>query len=252
MPFKTKHMRNLNRAVFRWEPIFGKIRALMKRLIAFAALVGAAAAFAADVTEVRVKALDGFGGDTSFVSSRCQVKAGKPYDPVTVTRDVTSLKDSGEFEDITADAQRVADGVEVTYYVKRKMRYAGPLVIEGNEELSESKIASEAGLKDGYLYGESDLAAAAARVRLAYQERHGDRPPLAVHESSRICTNFIQIREYSCQFVDRKNGMGTRPVSGLDRVYCRTVQRHPRRIARHHTALSVEFLYHTKPLVKRQ
>ncbi len=144
----------------------------MKRLIAFAVLVGAAAAFAADVTEVRVKALDGFGGDTSFVASRCQVKAGKPYDPVTVTRDVTSLKDSGEFEDITADAQRVADGVEVTYYVKRKMRYAGPLVIEGNEALSESKIAGEAGLKDGYLYGESDLAAAAARVRLAYQKKH--------------------------------------------------------------------------------
>ena len=42
-------------------------------------------------------------------------------------------------------------------------------------------------------------------------ERHGDRPPLAVHESSRICTNFIQIRECSCQFVDRKNGMGTDP-----------------------------------------
>lgn len=144
----------------------------MKRLSAFVALFGAVSVFAADVLDVRVKALDGFGGDASFVASRCLVKAGKPYDPVTVTRDVTALKDSGEFEEITADAQRVADGVEVTYYVKRKMRYSGPLVVEGNEALSESKVASEAALKDGYLYGESDLAAAAARVRLAYQKKH--------------------------------------------------------------------------------
>lgn len=144
----------------------------MKKNLVLAALFGAFASFAADVTEVRVKALDGFGGDTSFVASRCQVKVGKPYDPATVTRDVTSLKDSGEFEEITADAQRVADGIEVTYFVKRKMRYSGPLVIEGNDALSESKISDEAGLKDGYLYGEADLAAAAARVRLAYQKKY--------------------------------------------------------------------------------
>ena len=144
----------------------------MKKLALWFACATALTSFAADVTEVRVKALDGFGGDASFVSSRCQVKAGKPYDPVTVTRDVTALKDSGEFEDITADARRVADGVEVTYYVKRKMRYAAPLAVEGNEELSESKVSNEAALKDGYLYGESDLAAAAGRIRLAYQKKH--------------------------------------------------------------------------------
>ena len=129
-------------------------------------------AYAADVTDVKVRALDGFGGDTSSVVSRCQTKPGQAYDPVVVTRDVNSLKKSGEFEDITADAQRVADGVEVTFFVKRKMRYAGPVGVEGNEEFSESKVSSEADLKDGYLYGESDLAAAAARVRLAYQKKH--------------------------------------------------------------------------------
>ena len=130
-----------------------------------------ATAFAADVTEVKVRALDGFGGDTSSVASRCQTKAGAAYDPVTVTRDVTTLKDSGEFEEITADAQRTAAGVEVTFLIKRKMRFAGPVTVEGNEELGESKIAKEADLRDGYLYGEADLAAAAARVRLAYLKK---------------------------------------------------------------------------------
>ena len=138
----------------------------MKTLLAVLAVFGSVA-FAADVTEVKVRALDGFGGDTSSVVSRCQTQAGKPYDPVTVTRDVTSLKDSGEFEEINADVQRSAAGVEVTFFVKRKMRFAAPLIVEGNDEFSESKVAKEAGLQDGYLYGEADLAAAAAKVRLA-------------------------------------------------------------------------------------
>ena len=85
----------------------------MKSILALVAILGSAAAFAADVTDVKVKALDGFGGDASAVASRCQTKVGATYDPILVTRDVTSLKDSGEFEEISADAQRTAAGVEL-------------------------------------------------------------------------------------------------------------------------------------------
>ena len=116
----------------------------MKTILAVLSLFGSVA-FAADVTDVKIKALDGFGGDTSSVASRCQTKVGAPYDPIVVTRDVTALKDSGEFEEITADAQRSAAGVEVTFFVKRKVRFAAPLVVQGNEEFGESKIAKEAG-----------------------------------------------------------------------------------------------------------
>ena len=136
-------------------------------IAAFCAIV----ANAADVTDVKVEVLDGFGGDTGSVLTRCQTKTGNVYDPVTVTRDVNSLKDSGEFETISADARRVAGGIEVVFKVRRKMRYSGPLVVEGNDFFSESRISKEADLKDGYLYGEADLAAAAAKVRLAYQKK---------------------------------------------------------------------------------
>ena len=142
----------------------------MKSILAVLAVFGSVA-FAADVTDVKVKPLDGFGGDTSSVATRCQTKVGKPYDPVTVTRDVESLRASGEFEEISADAQRNAAGVEVTFLVRRKMRFAGPLSVQGNEELGESKIAKESELKDGYLYSNADLASAAAKVRLAYQKK---------------------------------------------------------------------------------
>ena len=129
-------------------------------------------AFAAEVTDVKIKILDGFGGDTGSVVSRCQTKVGAVYDPVTVTRDVNALKDSGEFEDISADARRTDSGVEVVFNVKRKIRYIAPLTVKGCDFLSESRVSKEAELKDGYLYGEADLAAAAAKVRLAYQKKH--------------------------------------------------------------------------------
>ncbi|MBP5285138.1 MAG: outer membrane protein assembly factor BamA [Kiritimatiellae bacterium] len=144
----------------------------MKRTIAFFASMLPAMLFAVDVVEVKIRALDAFGGDTSSVISRCQTKAGEPYDPVTVTRDVGSLRESGEFEDISADAKRLEEGVEVTFYVKRKMRYRAPATVDGAEFFGASRIMKESELKDGYLYGEADLAAAAARIRTAYNKKH--------------------------------------------------------------------------------
>lgn len=128
-------------------------------------------ALAADITEVKVRALDGFGGDTSSVINRCQTKAGTAYDAASLTRDVNALRSSGEFEEINADAQHVDGGIEVTFIVRRKLRYQAPLAVKGCDYFSESRIAKESELKDGYLYGEGDLAAAAAKVRLAYLKK---------------------------------------------------------------------------------
>ena len=144
----------------------------MKTLIAFTAVAVAASAWSAQVTDVKVNAVDGFGGDTGSVVSRCQTKVGQEYDPVSLSRDVKTLKDSNEFEDISADAKEVAGGVEVTFVVRRKMRYHAPAAVEGADFFSESKVLKESDLKDGYLYGEADLAVAAANVRLAYQKKH--------------------------------------------------------------------------------
>ncbi len=131
-------------------------------------------AMAAEVTDIQVKCLDEFGGDTSSVVSRCQTKIGQEYSPVTLVRDVTSLRDSNEFEEISADAEpdTARGGVLVVFSVKRKMRYQAPMIVRGNDEFGESKVASEAELKDGYLYGEGDIAAAAQRVRAAYVRKY--------------------------------------------------------------------------------
>ncbi len=144
----------------------------MKKILSLGALFCACSLSAAQVIDVSVKALDGFGGDTGAVLARCQTRVGGTYDAVAVSRDVNTLNASGEYQEITADARRVADGVEVVFYVKRKMRFQAPLVVKGAEFFSESKIAKEADLKDGALYSEGEFAAAAAKVRLAYQKKH--------------------------------------------------------------------------------
>ena len=144
----------------------------MKKILLGIALWGSVAT-AAQVVNVKVQPVDGYGGDTGAVVGRCQVKAGSTYDPIAVSRDVTQLRASGEFDEINADVVKTLSGdVEVIYFVKRKLRYLPPLKIEGNDYFSESKIAKEAELKDGNLYGEADLAAAAAKVRTAYQKKH--------------------------------------------------------------------------------
>ena len=152
--------------------IFGKIYDMKTHIVATAAFLVFATAWSANVVEVKVKAVDGFGGDTGSVASRCQTKVGQEYNSVSLSRDVKSLKDSNEFEDISADAQESGDGVVVTFTVKRKMRYRAPAVVEGADYFSESRVMKESELKDGYLYGEADLADAAAKVRLAYQKKH--------------------------------------------------------------------------------
>lgn len=144
----------------------------MKNLVFLMACVPALAVFAANVSDIKVQADDSFGGDTGAVASRCQTRIGAEYDPVSVTRDITTLTASGEFEEVSADANETESGVEIVFHVKRKVRFLQPLVVEGADYFSESRISKDSELKDGFLYGEADLASAAAKVRLAYLKKN--------------------------------------------------------------------------------
>ena len=144
----------------------------MKRLIlAMTVAATVFAAQAAKVSSVQVKAADGDAGDVGDVAARCQVRVGDEYDPAQCARDVRALRDAGEFDDITVKAEQGHEGIEVTYWVKRKMRFQGPLVVKGCEYWNEGKIAKLSELKDGYAYGESEIAAAAGRIRREYQKK---------------------------------------------------------------------------------
>lgn len=143
---------------------------MKKTLLLFSFL--AFCAHGAKIVDVKVEFLDGFGGLSDSVLSRCVSKAGAEYSPETLSSDVVALKKSREYQDIKADAVRVADGVQIVIKVYRKIRFLAPLKVEGNKEFNTSKIASESGLKDGFLYSEGDLADAAQKVRDFYVKKH--------------------------------------------------------------------------------
>ncbi len=143
----------------------------MKNTLLMALLMAAGAAGAAKVASVTVKYADGRADDVGDVAARCQVKVGDDYDASQCARDVRALRDAGEFDDIVVKAEQVGDGVAVTYLVKHKMRFQGPLGVKGNDYWTEAKIAKFSELKDGYSYGEAEIAAAAGRIRHEYQKR---------------------------------------------------------------------------------
>ena len=144
----------------------------MKRLLLGALLLSVFSAQAVKVASVTVKSADGKGdGNFGDAQSQCQVKPGDEYDPAQCARDVRALRTLGEFDDITVQVDNTVDGIEVVYVVKRKMRFQAPLVVKGGAYFNEGKIAKLSELKDGYPYGEAQIAAAAARVRRAYQKK---------------------------------------------------------------------------------
>lgn len=144
----------------------------MKRvLMAAAAVVAVFQIHAAKVVNVSARSATGGDADVSDVTSRCEVKVGSEYDPAACARDVKALRDAGEYEDITVEAKHVPDGISVEYVVTPKPRYHGPLNCRGNKYWNAAKIAKFADLKDGYPYGEADIAAAANRIRDEYRKK---------------------------------------------------------------------------------
>ncbi len=142
----------------------------MKKTLLAALLALAGTVQAAKVTSVAVRMSDG-SDVTGDVTARCQLKVGDEYDPQQCARDVRALRDTGEYDDIAVEAEHGAKGIDVTYVVKPKLRFQGPLNVTGNDYWSVSKITSLSELKDGYPYGDADFEAAAGRVKRAYQKK---------------------------------------------------------------------------------
>ncbi len=144
----------------------------MRRLIlATTALMGILAADAAKVASVAVKYPDGGTDGLGDAWAQCQVKAGDEYDPTQCQRDLRALRDTGAFDNITVKVAEGVDGVEVTYVVKRKMRLRGPVLVSGCEYWNEGKIGKLSKLKDGYPYGEQEIAAAAQNIAEEYKKK---------------------------------------------------------------------------------
>ena len=142
----------------------------MKKTILALCATATLAASAAKVKSVSVRTSDGFEGDTSDVLAYCGIKEGVEFSKELCARDVRALRETKRYDDVFVETAPDGEDVRVTYVIRRKLRYAGPLIVEGNDFWRTSKIEHLAGLKDGQPIDDSDLAKAAGRVREEYRK----------------------------------------------------------------------------------
>lgn len=132
----------------------------------------ALAAQAATVRSVNVRAEGDDSKDVSDVLALCMVKPGAEYNAVKCSNDISSLRDTGNYENVSVEITPEGDQVDITYVVKRKLRFAGPPEIMGADYWGEKKIASLAGLKDGQMIDKAQIESAAMRIRDAYRKEY--------------------------------------------------------------------------------
>ncbi len=136
-----------------------------------ACLAGWAAGAENTVKEVKVRALDAFGTDASDVLAYCNVQAGSELSQEALSKDVRALIDTGRFGYAGVELEKLADGYNVVYVVKRRYRFQEPIAIRGADYLSESKIRKLADLKSGDFIDEPLLATKVGKVRDEYVKK---------------------------------------------------------------------------------
>ena len=123
------------------------------------------------VKEVKVRVLDHFGTDATDVLPFCSVKAGTEVSQDALSKDVRALLDTGRFGYAGVELEKVADGVNVIYVVKRRYRFQEPLAIKGASYLSESKIRKLSELKSGDYIDDPILSVKAGKIRDEYVKK---------------------------------------------------------------------------------
>ncbi len=143
------------------------------RALAVVAMLAAGWVMGADtaVKEVKVRVLDQFGTDATDVLSFCSVTPGAELSQEALSKDVRALLDTGRFGYAGVEIEKLDVGVRVVYVVKRRYRYQGPLVIKGNDYLSETKIRKLSELKNGDFIDEPILSSKAGKIRDDYVKK---------------------------------------------------------------------------------
>jgi len=144
------------------------------RTLAAVAIFAAGWVVGADntVKEVKVRVLDQFGTEASDVLSFCSVKVGAEVSQEALSKDVRSLLDTGRYGYAGVELEKVADGVNVVYVIKRRYRFQGPLAIKGADYFSESKIRKLSELKSGDYIDDPVLSTKAGKIRDEYVKKY--------------------------------------------------------------------------------
>lgn len=140
---------------------------LIGLLMAGLAVVAAAQEAVQKVTSVVIRGNSRI--ETSAIQGRLTLKAGDPYTPDAVRKQMRLLYETGFFEDVQSEVEAVPDGMAVSFIVKEKP-FITEILFDGNEELSEDKLKEKITIRGQTFLDPQLVKESEEKIRGAYQE----------------------------------------------------------------------------------
>jgi len=142
------------------------------KLFLIGVLVAAAGILhAQEVKDIRVMSRDRTPINTETVRAFISIREGETVSRDSLSRDIKALERSGRFAYVSADIERLLDGVSVVYTVELKPRIRR-LVIDGAQYLTNRKVRELLDLGVGDPVDDALLATRALAVKEQYQKKY--------------------------------------------------------------------------------
>src|SRR5271170_679316 len=122
------------------------------------------------VDRVDIKYIGPTNVSEQFIRSNIRLKAGNSYSPTLTEADIHALYATGQFTDIHVAVDPAADGgLMVTYIVQSNLRITD-VKIEGNKNVSASKIKKIITVKTGEPMDEQKLFSDTQEIKKLYEK----------------------------------------------------------------------------------
>lgn len=104
------------------------------------------------------------------ILSYLRLRVGQPFVPDTLTQDVRELWNSGYFDDIEVDLERLDEGVVLRFLVRERPAIA-TVVFEGNSEIDTEDLQGAVEVKDGTILSQPSVRRSVQKIRDMYAEK---------------------------------------------------------------------------------
>ncbi|MEI8291104.1 MAG: outer membrane protein assembly factor BamA [Verrucomicrobiota bacterium] len=145
------------------------IRPLSVSLVLGCATAAMAQSTGPKIDRVDIKFIGPASVSEDFIRSNIKLKTGATYMPGMTQDDVHSLYGTGQFYNIRVSVDQSASGVVLTYSIQVRPRITD-IKIEGNKELSESKLKKKITVKTGEALDEQKLFTIVQEMKKLYEK----------------------------------------------------------------------------------
>lgn len=122
------------------------------------------------VSEVRIVNIGSGTLDESFVKAHISSAVDKPFDRVSVSRDIRKLLDTERFSEVKAEIEPVENDVRLIYSFRNRLKLSEPVIVLGSKQFRSAKIQDFLELRTGDLVDKQVLAVKGQKVTDKYHE----------------------------------------------------------------------------------